>query len=574
MVDPVSYFNFYRENMSVSGNELRKSKLEKVQTKEDAFSWAKEIKNWFRNTIGELGQIENQKREYCGEIICNGYKIEKWLFEVFPGTMAPSNLYVPDHVNKEGLAMVAPLGHWIDGKVSVNYQNLGGYMATHGIPVLVYDHAGLGERREFWDVERGESLIGKSGTNEHCRIGDLMIPTGVQPANFFLTEVKYAIEFMKSLSYVNKNNVGISGASGGGSMSREAACYFDDLAFSVPVCILRGESVGSAGCHEQVTWNEGLDGVASFDQLTSMLPKPVMVVTEFIGDDSIESMKTLRRLYDLAGASDEVTDHFQMDDAHGYTHPMIEAVYRFLKKNFDLIDPKIGAWQKIKNQKAVDLNISKNGFLNREYFQISMAQQILDRCPKHEKISKEKLKELLRLQFLPAVESSCSVNPSALMSVGSILNDQENQISLIDFKPCVPGWYHGYGSVYKSEEADMGRWFLSFGSSFMGYRVKELLNYVESNAGKIEELFAEGKWALILLVAKIVSDDEKFPKIKLKNLLIGYRDIALADLNILYSSLYIPELLRHGDIDDLIDLCGTDVEIENRTDAFGRVIKA
>ncbi len=107
----------------------------------------------------------------------------------------------------------------------------------------------------------------------------------------------------------------------------------------------------------------------------------------------------------------------------------------------------------------------------------------------------------------------------------------------------------------------------------MGYRVEELLAYLKKNHGEIEMLKAEGKWALVLLAAKAISEESRFPKVQLTNLLTGYRAMALEDLNIIYSSSYIPGILQHGDIDDMVALCGKGIEVVNRIDSFGRVVK-
>jgi hypothetical protein len=336
MSSNVEMFNEYKKNKTEAGVLKRTNRLSTVKTKDQAISWIKEVRSWFKTVVGPLVPLESQQKEYFGYIQANGYRIEKWLFEVFPGTFASANLYVPEKINTSKISFVAPIGHWSNGKSNVDYQNLGGYMASHGVPVLVYDHAGLGERREFWDPIKHETLTGKSPTTEHCRMGDLMIAAGIQPANFFLSEARQAINFLKTFDYIDPNKIGISGASGGGSISRESACYFDDLAFAIPVCILRNETVGGESCHEQIIWGEGVEGVSAIDNLICLAPKPVMVVTEFLDDGLSSSYATLRGIYDLLGVPSKSTEYFRIQDVHGYTHPMIEAVYRFLQNNFEL----------------------------------------------------------------------------------------------------------------------------------------------------------------------------------------------------------------------------------------------
>lgn len=572
MVSSNELFEEFKKNKSEAGALIRKNRLAQINSKDSALAWIKEIKDWFKNAVGPLVPMENQRKEYKGCIQAEGYRIEKWLFEVFPGTFSSSNFYIPEKISKSGISFIAPLGHWNEGKACTDYQNLGAYMAWHGIPVLIYDHAGLGERREFWDPIKQESLTGKSPSTEHCRMGDLMIAAGIQPANFFLSEARQALKFIRSFDFIEMNKVGISGASGGGSISREAACYFDDLAFSIPVCILRDETVGSGSCHEQIIWNEGVKGVAAIDNLICLAPKPTMVVSEFLDDGLEKSYETLRRIYDYLDAPTHHTDYFKIKDVHGYTHPMIEAVYRFLGNNFDLPKPNFNAWQSIKNYPITDLNSSKSGYLNRDIFQVSMSQQVLNRCSSKGELTKEILENLLGLCELKDVVSKNNSKSFAVMNVGSCLKEEVGKIGLIDWEPSQVGWYHGYGDVYNCLEAGAGRWCLSFSCSVLGYRIKEIISYVEKHGNEIKILQATHKWALPLLLACAIHQSKGFPKIELQYLLSSYREVFSEDLNVIYSANYIPGILSYGDIDDIIKLCGNSVSVKYRTDSFGRVV--
>lgn len=572
MITNIEIFNEFKKNKAEEGSLKRKARIANIKIKGDAINWINEVRTWFKKTVGPLVIIENPKKEYFGYVQAKGFRIEKWLFEVFPGTFSSANFYVPDKTNSAGISFVAPIGHWTDGKINPDYQNLGAYMASHGIPVLIYDHAGLGERKEFWDPIKQESLPGKSPTTEHCRMGDMLTAVGIQPANFFLSEVRQAITFLKSFEFINPSKIGISGASGGGSISREAACYFDDLAFSIPVCILHNENVGNDSCHEQIIWDEGVEGISPIDNLISLAPKPVMVISEFIDCGLEETYKTLRRIYDLMGAPTKATDYFRIHDVHGYTHPMIEAVYRFLKNNFDLPNPDFNVWQEIKNYKNTELNITKSGFLNRERFQVSMRQQALNQCRKSGEINESNLRKLLGLENMSTVVSASKTECFAVMRVGSCLKDEIGKIGLLDWEPTQVGWYHGYGDVYNCAEAGSGRWSLSFSSSVMGYRVQEIVSYVNKHGNAIKVLQASQKWCLPLLLACAIHKSKGFPKIELQYLLSSYRSVLLEDLNVINSANYLPGILQYGDIDDILKLCGDSVTVKYRTDSFGRVV--
>ena len=572
MVTSIELFNEFKKNKAEAGFAKRKARLDSIKTKEDALQWIKETKEWFKKIVGNLVKVENQKKEYHGFIQAQGYRIEKWLFESLPGTFTSASLYVPEKINKSGISIVAPIGHWFEGKALVDYQNLGSYMAWHGIPVLVYEHVGHGERREYWDTIKQESLPGKSPSTEHGRIGNYMVAAGILPSNFIHSELHQAIEFLKSFDFIKPDKIGITGTSGGGSISTQAASLFENLAFSIPVCSLGKEAVGNSSCHCQIMWTEGVEGISAIDNLICSSSKKVMVVSEYLDNGLDATYGTLRKIFDHLEVPKSSTDFFKIQDVHGYTHPMIEAVYRYLQNNYDLPKQDFNSWKVIKNYKESELNITKSGFLNRERFQVSMIQHVFKNCLKKGSLSTKTLKELIGFDKFKDVVCASNAECLPVMSIGSCLKEEKGVIGLIDWAPIQAGWYHGYGNVYNSAEADAGHWAVSFGCSIIGYRAQEILNFVSKNKGKIKTIKAEDKWCLPLLIASIISESNDFPKIELQYLLSSFREAIREDLNLLYTANYIPSILQYGDIDDILKLGGNTVTVKFRTDSFGRVI--
>lgn len=574
MVTNIDLFNEYKKIKTEAGFAKRQARLDSIKTKEDALRWIKETKEWFKKTVGNLVKVKNQKKEFHGYIQAKGYRIEKWLYESLPGTFTSANFYVPEKMNNSGISIVAPIGHWFEGKALVDYQNLAAYMAWHGIPVLVYEHVGHGERREYWDTIKQESLPGKSPSTEHSRLGNYMVAAGILPSNFFHSELYQAMEFMKSFDYIKPDRIGITGTSGGGSISTQAACLFEDLAFSIPVCSLGKEVVGNSSCHCQIMWGEGIQGISAIDNLICSHSRKVMVVSEHLDNGLDTTYGTLRKIFDLLEVPKSATSLFKIQDVHGYTHPMIEAVYRYLQNNYDLPKQDFNSWQIIKNYKEAELNITKSGFLNHERFQVSMIQHVFNSCSSKGNLTTKILKELIGFDKFSDVVSPCDVECLAEMSIGSCLKEEKGVIGLIDWVPIQAGWYHGYGNVYNSAEADAGHWSVSFSCSIIGYRVQEILNYISRNKGKIKTLKAEGKWCLPLLIASIISDSKDFPKIELLCLLTSFRSAIKEDLNVIYTANYIPGILQYGDIDDILKLGSDTVTVKYRIDAFGRVISS
>jgi len=145
-----------------------------------------------------------------------------------------------------------------------------------------------------------------------------------------------------------------------------------------------------------------------------------------------------------------------------------------------------------------------------------------------------------------------------------------NSITLENWPGYEPGYFHGYGHVFSNEEPSMGRWFLSYGSTLIGFWVKQLLQFADQS--KIKTWQADGKWALPLLIAAALGGSRKFPKIEIALLLNSYEELLKADLNLVECGSYIPGILNYGDVDDLIQLVEGRCIVKSRVDGFGRVV--
>ncbi|HUU22630.1 MAG TPA: hypothetical protein VM389_08860, partial [Phycisphaerae bacterium] len=391
-------FDQYVRHLGEQALARRNGRIAELKTKEDVLRWAAELKQWYRGRVGPVVPLDGpQGRELCGKVQRDGYHVEKWLFETAPGTWSTSHLYVPARPNAAGAAVVAPIGHWWQGKFGVDYQRLGAYMAHNGVAVLVYDHPGVGERREFHDPVRDEPRAGRSPTREHDRTGLPMALAGIQPARLYITEAVRAREFLATFPFVQADRIGFTGASGGGSITREVACYSDDVAFAVPVVIIRGEAIGGLSDAEQAVWGDGTYGVTAGDQLTAAVPRPVMVITERPDDGSKQSYATLRRLYDLAGAPASATDYYAEDTTHAYHPSMIERVYAFLARQFGLAAPDPDTWRKVKGLSPIESNLTASGFLVRDRPQVTVLQRIARLCPEPAGLGREDLPKLLAI---------------------------------------------------------------------------------------------------------------------------------------------------------------------------------
>lgn len=72
-----------------------------------------------------------------------GYKIEKLVYEAWPGLPVAAHLYIPDLMENPSPGLVYACGHWMEaGKLALPVQSFCATAATLGIVTLVYDPIG------------------------------------------------------------------------------------------------------------------------------------------------------------------------------------------------------------------------------------------------------------------------------------------------------------------------------------------------------------------------------------------------------------------------------------------------
>ncbi len=554
----------------------RSARLGALKTPQDVFAWAKQTQEWYRLAVGPLVPMTGEPRRiHCGTIQRQGFRVEKWLLEVFPGTFDPINLYVPDRPNTKGVAIVMPEGHSAEGKASKDYQNPCAYFAYNGIPTLVYDHSGNGERREYWNRLRNESVPGRTPTSEHDRTGDLSTLAGIQPVRWYITEAARMQAFLASFPFARKENIGITGVSGGGTISRYAAAYLGDFAFCIPVCIVRGEDGVGGGDAEQNCWDSGVRGVAAIDLLACTVPAPAMLVTETAFEATGESYSRLRKIYDIAGVPAGATELFGIDDEHGYTHPMAEAVYNFLARRYALPAADHLAWNHIRLLPAEDTFTGQTGFVQRDRVQVPLSEQIKKLAPKAAGMTREGLLQVLRIsdwQRCP-VPYSFAGQAGETVRVTGANTALDGELGLLDWlEPHPPEWWPGQAFLYRSQEADASREMLAFGRNVMGLRVRQILDFLEDHRGKVKCLIAEWEWAVPLSLSCALAKPELLAHGTVRYLVASFRDFFDADLNTTGLGQIVPGLLAVGDMNDVIQLAGGRLEIQWRINADGRVV--
>jgi dienelactone hydrolase len=253
-----------------------------------------------------------------GKITNPNYTIEKVLLETFPGFYLGGNLYRPTKPAPAGgfPAVVSPHGHWNYGRLE--HTDLASIparcisLAQQGYVVFAYDMVGYSDTIQTpHEFETREFLLWDFG------------PYALQLWNSIR-----AVDFVESLPDVNKQMIGATGASGGGTQTFSLAAIDDRIQFAAPVNMISLIMQGGAICENAASLRFDTNNV----EIAAMFaPKPMIMVAatgDWTRNTQTEEYPAVKAIYTLYDKAANVEMFFQ-EAPHNYNRAAREAVYNF-----------------------------------------------------------------------------------------------------------------------------------------------------------------------------------------------------------------------------------------------------
>lgn len=260
-----------------------------------------------------------------GEIVREGYRVEKVIFQSRPEVFMTANAYIPDGAGKRP-AVLCVHGHWRGAKQDPVVQARCIGLAKLGFFALAVDAFGAGERG-----------IGKALGEYHGEMtGATLWPTGLSLSGVQLYENMRAVDFLLTRPEVDGMKLGITGASGGGNQSMYAGAFDERLACVVPVCSVGTYRayLGAACCVCEV-----LPGALTYteegDLLAMVAPRALMVINatkdafQFSIGEAQQSVASAQHIYRLHARAEKVT-HAIFESGHDFGKEMREAMYGWM----------------------------------------------------------------------------------------------------------------------------------------------------------------------------------------------------------------------------------------------------
>jgi dienelactone hydrolase len=336
---PAGMLRSYLQRIALQQLSSRKERVSAIRTREQFEKRKAEVRHLLLRMMGGLPEERSAlKVQKMGTIDRGDYRIEKIVYQSLPNFYVTANLFVPQTGNPPYPAVLQPVGHSTAAKARAFYQKLGLGLVKNGFVVLTYDPLGQGERRIYYDAALGDSRVG-STTEEHDMAGIQSLLGGESIARYMIWDGMRGIDVLQSLPYVDPKRVGISGCSGGGTLTAYLAALDDRLQAAAPSCYItdwEDQLLGTGPQDaEQQFPDQFKNGLNHADLVEAFAPKPYLIcsTTEdfFPIAGSRKAFLESQRIYSLLGAEEKISTAYD-SGPHGTTQPQREAIYAWMNR--------------------------------------------------------------------------------------------------------------------------------------------------------------------------------------------------------------------------------------------------
>jgi cephalosporin-C deacetylase-like acetyl esterase len=318
-------------------HQQRVKRLADLATRADAEAYVESVRAKIRASFGPFPEKTPLNPRVTKVVERDAYKIENIVFESRPGFLVSANLYIPKGRAFPLPGVIGSCGHSANGKAIDTYQAFCQGLVRLGYVVLIFDPIGQGERMQYvdanWKPMRG------TGTAEHNYAGIQQVLVDERFCMWRAWDGIRALDYLVTRKEVDVRHLGITGNSGGGTMTTWLCGLEDRWTMAAPSCFvteIRRNMENELGADMEQCPTKALAlGLDHEDFLAALAPKPVIILAKekdyFDARGNEAAYHRLRRLYRLLGAEDNVA-YFVGPTYHGYSQENREAMYRWFNR--------------------------------------------------------------------------------------------------------------------------------------------------------------------------------------------------------------------------------------------------
>lgn len=308
-----------------------------LKTRADAEAHVAAVREKIRASFGPFPEKTPLNPRITGVVEREAYRIEKVIFESRPGLLVTGNLYLPKGRRASAPGVIGVCGHSANGKAMEAYQGFSQGLARLGYVVFIIDPIGQGERLQYPDAQL-KSRIGV-GVREHLHGGNQQFLVGEFFGAWRAWDGIRALDYLLTRPEVDRRHVGVTGNSGGGTLTTWLCGLESRWTMAAPSCFVttfrRNLENELPADTEQCPPRVLALGLDHEDFIAALAPKPVLLLAKerdyFDIRGTERAFARLQHLYRLLGAENQIA-MFAGPTTHGYSQENREAMYRWFNR--------------------------------------------------------------------------------------------------------------------------------------------------------------------------------------------------------------------------------------------------
>lgn len=197
----------------------RQDKLRQIKTADQAYDYVRQVRRAMRRIFGPLPLRTPLHPQVVRTTDFGEYRVDHVLLESRPHFLMSANFYLPAKQAGPLPAVLFTCGHALEGKAYEGYVKACVRLVREGYCVLNYDPINQGERDSYTSVDTGGRLTRNEPCNGHQVLGRQLHAYGDWLGTWRLWDGIRGVDYLVSRSEVDASKLGVTGNSGGGTMS-------------------------------------------------------------------------------------------------------------------------------------------------------------------------------------------------------------------------------------------------------------------------------------------------------------------------------------------------------------------
>ncbi|MEO8206249.1 MAG: acetylxylan esterase [Chthoniobacterales bacterium] len=337
--------NYWLERMRTQRRD-RLARLKAIRTRKDAEKYREEAQRCIRKIFGPFPKKTPLNAKVTKITQREGYRIENVILESRPGFMVTANLYVPDNLKKQVPGILGSCGHTENGKGGNGYQHFNQRLVQAGMVSILFDPISQGERNQHMALPV-KTYARRSCVTSHCVVGNQLELADEFFGAWRAWDGIRVLDYLASRPEVDVDRLGMTGNSGGGTMTSWIWGLEDRLKVGAPSCFIAPflSNVEDEMPQDSEQCPPGLlsSGYDIDEFFIARAPHPIILLGQkydfFDRRGFGEIARELKRFYGFFGA-EKNADSFLGNNHHGYFPDSQEAMVTFMCKHMKVPRPK------------------------------------------------------------------------------------------------------------------------------------------------------------------------------------------------------------------------------------------